>query len=76
MCGTNLVLKINANDSIMAMLEKFPIIPFISFYNDKKTISLSEHAYNLLKKEKMEDESFSKVIERMLSKKDNPWRLM
>ncbi|MHA1660358.1 MAG: antitoxin VapB family protein [Promethearchaeota archaeon] len=37
---------------------------------------MSKHAYNLLKKEKIGDESFSKVIERILSKKDNPWRLM
>ncbi len=42
----------------------------------QKTISLSEHAYALLKKEKKEGESFSKVIERLLSKKDNPWHLM
>ena len=42
----------------------------------QKTISLSERAYNLLKKEKKRGESFSKVIERLLSKKDNPWHLM
>ncbi len=42
----------------------------------QKTISLSERAYNLLKKEKREGESFSKVIERLISKKDNPWLLM
>ena len=42
----------------------------------QKTISLSERAYNLLKKEKKGGESFSKVIERLLSKKDNPWHLM
>ena len=31
-----------------------------------KTISLSEKAYNLLKKVKREGESFSKVIERLI----------
>ena len=42
----------------------------------QKTISLSERAYDLLKKEKREGESFSKVIERLVYKKDNPWLLM
>ena len=42
----------------------------------QKTISLSERAYDLLKKEKKDNESFSKLIERILSKKDNPWYLM
>ena len=42
----------------------------------QKTISLSERAYNLLKNEKREGESFSRVIERIISKKDNPWLLM
>jgi len=41
-----------------------------------KTISLSEKAYNLLKKVKGEGESFSKVIERLISKKENPWLIM
>ncbi|TFG27496.1 MAG: antitoxin [Promethearchaeota archaeon] len=41
-----------------------------------KTISLSEKAYNLLKKVKREGESFSKVIERLISKKENPWLKM
>ena len=41
-----------------------------------KTISLSEEAYNLLKKAKKEGESFSKVIERLISKKENPWLIM
>jgi len=42
----------------------------------QKTISLSEQAYNLLKNEKREGESFSKLIERLVSKKDNPWLLL
>ena len=42
----------------------------------QKTISLSEHAYALLKKEQKEGESCSKVIERLISKKDKPWHLM
>ena len=42
----------------------------------QKTISLSEQAYNLLKNEKREGESFSRLIERLISKKDNPWLLM
>ena len=42
----------------------------------QKTISLSEQAYKLLKKEKREGESFSRLIERLISKKDNPWLLM
>ena len=42
----------------------------------QKTISLSERAYKLLKNEKREGESFSRVIERIISKKDNPWLLM
>ncbi|TFF97293.1 MAG: hypothetical protein EU540_08995 [Promethearchaeota archaeon] len=42
----------------------------------QKTISLSERAYNLLKNEKREGESFSRLIERIISKKDNPWLLM
>lgn len=41
-----------------------------------KTISLSERAYKLLKKVKREGESFSKLIERLISKKDNPWLMM
>ena len=41
-----------------------------------KTISLSEEAYNLLKKVKREGESFSKVIERLISTKENPWLTM
>ena len=39
----------------------------------QKTISLSERVYKLLKKEKREGESFSNVIERLVSKKKNPW---
>ena len=39
----------------------------------QKTISLSERVYKLLKKEKKESESFSDVIERFISKKENPW---
>ena len=39
----------------------------------QKTISLSEKAYRLLKNKKIEGESFSAVIERLLSQKDNPW---
>ena len=39
----------------------------------QKTISLSERVYKLLKKEKKENESFSDVIERVISKKENPW---
>lgn len=42
----------------------------------QKTISLSEQAYNLLKNEKREGESFSRLIERLVSKKDNPWLIM
>ena len=42
----------------------------------QKTISLSEQAYNLLKNEKREGESFSRLIERLISKKDNPWLIM
>jgi len=42
----------------------------------QKTISLSERAYNLLKNEKREGESFSRLIERLISKKDNPWLLL
>ena len=41
----------------------------------QKTISLSESAYNMLKKEKRKGESFSKVIERLILKEDNPWLL-
>ena len=40
---------------------------------NQKTISLSERVYKLLKKEKKENESFSDVIERIISKKENPW---
>lgn len=40
---------------------------------NQKTISLSERVYKLLKKEKKESESFSDVIERFISKKENPW---
>jgi len=40
---------------------------------NQKTISLSERVYKLLKKEKKENESFSDVIERVISKKENPW---
>jgi predicted CopG family antitoxin len=39
----------------------------------QKTILLSEKAYRLLKNEKKEGESFSDVIERLFSQKDNPW---
>jgi len=39
----------------------------------QKTISLSEKAYKLLKNEKKEGESFSGVIERLYSQKDNLW---
>ncbi len=42
----------------------------------QKTISLSERAYKLLKKEKKDKESFSKVIERLISKKGNPWLVL
>lgn len=42
----------------------------------QKTISLSEQAYNLLKNEKREGESFSRLVERLISKKDNPWLLL
>ena len=42
----------------------------------QKTISLSKRAYELLKKEKKENESFSDVIERLIAKKDNPWLMM
>ncbi len=42
----------------------------------QKTISLSERAYNLLREEKKEGESFSKLIERLISKKKNPWLTM
>lgn len=42
----------------------------------QKTISLSEQAYNLLKNEKREGESFSSLIERLISKKNNPWLLL
>jgi len=42
----------------------------------QKTISLSEQAYYLLKNEKREGESFSRLIERLVSKKDNPWLLL
>jgi predicted CopG family antitoxin len=42
----------------------------------QKTISISERVYKLLKNEKREGESFSNVIERMLSKKNNPWLTM
>ena len=42
----------------------------------QKTISLSQRAYQLLKKEKKEGESFSDVIERFIAKKDNPWLIM
>jgi len=40
---------------------------------NQKTISLSERVYKLLKKERKEGESFSGVIERFISKKENPW---
>ena len=42
----------------------------------QKTISLSERAYKLLKREKKDKESFSKVIERLISKKGNPWLVL
>ena len=42
----------------------------------QKTISLSERVFKLLKKEKREGESFSSVIERLVSKKKNPWLMM
>ena len=42
----------------------------------QKTISLSERVFKLLKKEKREGESFSNVIERLISKKKNPWLMM
>ncbi len=42
----------------------------------QKTISLSERVFKLLKKEKREGESFSNVIERLVSKKKNPWLMM
>jgi len=42
----------------------------------QKTISLSEDVYNLLKNEKRKGESFSDVIERLITKKDNPWLSM
>ncbi len=42
----------------------------------QKTISLSERAFKLLKKEKREGESYSNVIERLVSKKKNPWLMM
>ena len=42
----------------------------------QKTISLSERVFKLLKKEKREGESFSNVIERLVSKKRNPWLMM
>jgi len=42
----------------------------------QKTISLSERAYKLLKKEKLKGESFSMLIERLLMKKNNPWLMM
>ncbi|KKL67637.1 hypothetical protein LCGC14_2132960, partial [marine sediment metagenome] len=42
----------------------------------QKTISLSERAFKLLKKEKREGESFSNLIERLVSKKKNPWLMM
>ncbi len=42
----------------------------------QKTISLSERVFKLLKKEKREGESFSNLIERLLSKKKNPWLMM
>ena len=37
----------------------------------QKTISLSEEAYNKLKKSKKKNESFSKTILRILGKQDN-----
>ena len=42
----------------------------------QKITSLSEKAYRLLKSEKKEGESFSDIIERLLSQKDNPWLSM
>lgn len=42
----------------------------------QKTISISERVYKLLRNEKREGESFSNVIERILSKKNNPWLTM
>ncbi len=42
----------------------------------QKTISLSERVFKLLKQEKKEGESFSNVIERIISKKKNPWLMM
>ncbi len=42
----------------------------------QKTISLSERAYKLLKREKKDKESFSKVIERLIYKKGNPWLVL
>ncbi|KKK46149.1 hypothetical protein LCGC14_0641840 [marine sediment metagenome] len=42
----------------------------------QKTISLSERVFKLLKKEKREGESYSNVIERLVSKKKNPWLMM
>ncbi len=39
----------------------------------QKTISLTERAYNLLKKEKKNSESFSDIIERLITKPENPW---
>jgi len=42
----------------------------------QKTISLSEQAFDLLKNEKREGESFSRLIERLIYKKDNPWLLL
>ena len=42
----------------------------------QKTISLSERVYKLLKNEKREGESFSNLIERLVSKKKNPWLMM
>ncbi len=38
---------------------------------NQKTISLSEEAYNKLKKSKKKNESFSKTILRILGKQDN-----
>ena len=42
----------------------------------QKTISLSERVFKLLKNEKREGESFSNLIERLVSKKKNPWLMM
>ena len=42
----------------------------------QKTISLSERVFKLLKKEKREGESYSNVIERLVSKTKNPWIMM